>query len=74
MQLIRAIHDRQEETDAKLDALSMDVHHIRGEVTSHQKILEQLSENRLRQGQILERLSVRLIEQETDIAILKQTV
>ena len=52
----------------------MDIHHIRGEVTSHQKILEQLSENRLRQGQILERLSVRSIEQETDIALLKQTV
>ncbi|WP_096198882.1 hypothetical protein [Bacillus sp. FJAT-45350] len=33
-QLVRAIHDRHEETDAKLDSLTMDVHNLHGEVTS----------------------------------------
>lgn len=30
--IVRAIRDRQAETDAKLDALSMDVHKLHGEV------------------------------------------
>lgn len=32
--IVRAIRDRQDETDAKLDALSMDVHKLHGELTS----------------------------------------
>jgi len=31
-QIVRAIRDRQEESDAKLDSLSMDVHHVHGEI------------------------------------------
>ncbi|ERI09756.1 hypothetical protein [Aneurinibacillus aneurinilyticus] len=33
-QITRAIHDRQEETDAKLEALAMEVHKLHGEVAS----------------------------------------
>ncbi|MEK0285313.1 hypothetical protein P5F76_01075, partial [Caldifermentibacillus hisashii] len=31
-QIVRAIRDRQDETDAKLDALSIDVHKLHGEL------------------------------------------
>lgn len=31
---IKVIRDHQEETDAKLENLTMDVHHMRGEMTS----------------------------------------
>ncbi|MEK5037986.1 hypothetical protein [Sporosarcina sp. FSL K6-3457] len=33
-QIIKVIRDRQEETDAKLENLTMDVHHMRGELTA----------------------------------------
>jgi chromosome segregation ATPase len=33
-QLVRVIHDRQEESDARIEALSMDVHQVIGELTS----------------------------------------
>lgn len=62
--LVRAIRDRQEETDAKLDALSMDVHKLHGEVAS-------IKEGQERHEKILEKLSLRSIEQEADIHELK---
>lgn len=51
-QAVRAIHDRQEETDAKLEALAMDMHHIKGELTrleekvdaNHEAVMSELSD------------------------------
>lgn len=59
-EIVRAIRDRQEETDAKLDALSMDVHKLHGEVASIK-----LNQDRLEK--IVEKLSVRSLEQESEI-------
>ncbi|MNP83219.1 hypothetical protein D3C76_1821030 [compost metagenome] len=53
--IVRAIRDRQEESDAKLDALSMDVHKQHGELSS-------LKEGQERHEKILEKLSLRSIE------------
>jgi len=36
-QIVKVIRDRQEETDAKLENLTMDVHHVRGELTALSK-------------------------------------
>jgi len=63
--VVRAIRDRHEETDAKLDALSMDVHKLHGELTH-------LKEGQERHERILEKLSLRSIEQETDISALRR--
>ncbi|GAA0407833.1 hypothetical protein [Paenibacillus motobuensis] len=63
--IVRAIRDRQEETDSKLDALSMDVHKLHGELTH-------LKEGQERHERILEKLSLRSIEQETDISALRR--
>lgn len=62
--IARAIRDRQEETDAKLDALSMDVHQLHGELSSIKVTQE-------RHEKILDKLSLRSIEQEADIHDLK---
>lgn len=59
-EIVRAIRNRQEETDAKLDALSMDVHKLHGEVASIK-----LNQDRLEK--IVEKLSVRSLEQESEI-------
>ena len=71
-QLIQAIRDRQEETDAKLDSLSMDVNKIHGIVSGHTEIIEKLAKSQESQEKILERLSLRSIEQEQDIAELRR--
>lgn len=80
-QMIRAIYDRQEETDARQEALTMDVHRLHGEVTSikeeqamHSDILQKLAEGQARQEKILERLSVRSIEQEADILAVRRAI
>ena len=44
-QLFRAVLDRQEETDAKLEALSMDVHKLHGKVEENSKKLDALAED-----------------------------
>ncbi|HHW36071.1 MAG TPA: hypothetical protein GXX18_02015 [Bacillales bacterium] len=41
-EIVQAIHDLQEETDAKLDALTIDVHKIHGIVTGHTEIIESM--------------------------------
>ncbi|MEK5069191.1 hypothetical protein [Sporosarcina sp. FSL K6-1508] len=33
-QIVKVIRDRQEESDAKLENLAMDVHHMRGDLTA----------------------------------------
>ncbi|MFD3259340.1 hypothetical protein ACE3MQ_12085 [Paenibacillus lentus] len=63
--IVRAIRDRQDETDAKLDALSMDVHKLRGDFV-------RLQEGQERHEKVLEKLSLRSIEQETDISALRR--
>lgn len=62
--IVRAIRDRQEETDARMDAPSMNVHKLHGE-------LQFLKEGQERHEKILEKLSLRSIEQEADIRELK---
>lgn len=62
--IVRAIRDRQDETDAKLDALSMDVHKLRGDFV-------RLQEGQERHEKVLEKLSLRSIEQEADISALR---
>ena len=80
-QMIRAIYDRQEETDARQEALTMDVHKLHGEVTAikeeqalYSDILQKLAEGQARQEKILERLSVRSIEQEADILAVRRAI
>ncbi len=62
--IVRAIRDRQDETDAKLDALSMDVHKVHGELSSVKSTQD-------RHEKILDKLATRSIEQEADIHQLK---
>ncbi|WP_017754720.1 hypothetical protein [Calidifontibacillus oryziterrae] len=64
-QITKTIRDRQEETDAKLVNLSMDVHKIKGELLS-------LKEGQERQDKILESLAMRSLEQETELRDLKR--
>lgn len=64
-QITKTIRDRQEETDAKLENLSMDVHKIKGELLS-------LKEGQERQDKILESLAMRSLEQETELRDLKR--
>lgn len=63
-EIVRAIRDRQEETDAKLDALSMDVHKLHGEVASVKTKQERLEI-------IVEKLSARSLEQESEIRSIR---
>ena len=63
-QLTRAIYDRQEETDARLEALTMDVHKATGDITS-------LKQVQARQEKIMSTLALRSLEQETDLRELK---
>jgi len=72
LQLItRAIRDRQDETDAKLEALAMDIHRLNGTVESIQADVSELKKGQQRQDKVLESLAVRSLEQETDIRRLK---
>ncbi len=41
---MNALLHRQEETDAKLEALTMDVHHMRGEMTAMKQEIHALNE------------------------------
>lgn len=66
-QITSAIRDRQEETDAKLEALSMDVHQLHGVVVAIKEEIAELNKGQQRQDRILEALAVRSLEQETDI-------
>ncbi|SDZ53256.1 hypothetical protein SAMN05421736_11616 [Evansella caseinilytica] len=65
--IVKAIHDRQEETNATLEALSMDVHKLNGVVTEHNKKLDSIVNIQERQQRILETLALRSIEQETEL-------
>lgn len=78
-QLTRAILDRQEETDAKVEALTMDVHQIKGDVAKLKEDVATLKsdvgllkEGQQRHEKILETLALRSIEQETTIRQMKQ--
>ncbi|MGG5253695.1 hypothetical protein ACQYAD_09385 [Neobacillus sp. SM06] len=66
-QIVRAIRDRQENTDAKLESLSMDVHNIRGVITSIKETQQILIQGQERQDKILESLALRSLEQETEL-------
>lgn len=64
-EIVDAIRHRQEETDAKLDSLSMDVHKIHGELSS-------IKSGQERHEKILVSLSMRSLEQETEIRDLQK--
>lgn len=64
-QMVRVIHDRQEETDAKLESLTLDVHKVHGELSS-------LKQGQERQEKILETLALRSIEQESELREVKR--
>lgn len=66
-QLTKAIIHRQEMTDAKLEALTLDVHKIYGMMVSFQASQE-------RQDKILEMLSLRSLEQEGEIRDLRRAI
>lgn len=66
-QITTAIRDRQDETDAKLEALTMDIHRLNGTVEAIKEDVTELKKGQLRQDKILESLAVRSLEQETDI-------
>lgn len=72
IEITKALRDRQDETDAKLDALSMDVNKLHGVVTSHTELINTLVKSQERQEKILETLALRSLEQETDIRELKR--
>lgn len=65
LQLTKAIMHRQELADAKLEALTLDVHKIHGMMTAFQASQE-------RQDKILEILSLRSLEQEGTIRDLRR--
>ncbi|MEF2968052.1 hypothetical protein V3851_19670 [Paenibacillus sp. M1] len=65
--IVRAISDRQDVTDAKLDALSMDMNKRHGEQNS-------IREEQARHEKILEKLCLRSIEQETDISAIRRAL
>lgn len=106
-QIYRALRDRQDESDAKLDGMAMDVHRMQGDVTAlkegqiaMQSDIAELKNDQsamksdiavmrtdiseLKEGQrvmlsiqqeqqkILERLSIRSVSQEADIAELRR--
>jgi chromosome segregation ATPase len=63
-QIVTAIRDRQEETDARLEALSMDVHRLVGEHTKNQSDIA-------RHEKVLGLLSLSILEHKSDIDSLK---
>jgi chromosome segregation ATPase len=73
-QLTRAILDRQDETDAKLEALAMDVHYIKGEVTAMKQDIAELKQDVavLKQDVAVLKQDVAVLKQ--DVAVLKQDV
>ncbi|WP_409344481.1 hypothetical protein [Paenibacillus sp. MBLB4367] len=85
-QIYRALRERQDESDAKLDAMAMDVHRMHGDITSLKdgQFAMQSDITELKEGQrimlsiqqeqqkILERLSIRSVSQEADIAELRR--
>ena len=71
-QIVRAIRDRQENTDAKLESISMDVNKIHGEIISIKETQQLLIQGQERQDKILESLALRSLEQETELRELKR--
>ncbi|MBY0223481.1 MULTISPECIES: hypothetical protein [Sporosarcina] len=64
-QLTKAIFDRQDEKDAHVEARTLDVHKLHGELAS-------LKRGQERQDKILESLAMRSLEQETDLRDLRR--
>lgn len=71
-QIVQAIRDRQENSDAKLESVSMDVHKLHGEMTNIKETQQILIHGQERQDKILESLALRSLEQETELRELKR--
>jgi cell division protein FtsB len=84
--LLNAILERLEIQSAKIDAMQMDIHHIKGDIAELKADLAvlkadvsmlkadvtDLKNGQERQDKILESLAVRSLEQETDIRELRR--
>ncbi|MGG4452668.1 hypothetical protein [Brevibacillus porteri] len=57
-----ALMDRQDELDAKIDALTMDVHLLKAEVAELKQDVAELKEGQDRHERILETLALRALE------------
>jgi len=66
-EMVHAIHHRQEETDANLEALSANVQYMMGDI-------KELKEGQKKQDKTLEGLSRRSVDHETDIHSLKRNI
>lgn len=64
-EMVLALRERGEETDAKLESLAMDVHKLHGELSS-------LKQGQERQDKILESLAMRSLEQETELREIRR--
>lgn len=71
-QIVLALRDRQEESDAKIEALSMDMNKLHGVVAGHSELLHSIVDTQKRQEKILETLALRSIEQETELREFKR--
>lgn len=71
-QIVTALRDRQDETDAKLESLTMNVHKIHGTVTGHTELINRIVKTQERQEKILETLALRSIEHETELREFKR--
>jgi len=66
-EMVHAIHHRQEETDANLEAISANVQYMMGDI-------KELKEGQKKQDKTLEGLSRRSVDHETDIHSLKRNI
>ena len=69
-QLLKAVINRQEETDAKLDNMAMDIHKLHGEVTSLED--QTVANSELKAP--LENIIHRVDDLETDVKIIKKAI
>jgi len=73
-QVTRAILDRQDETDAKLEALTMEVHQLKGEVAELKRDVAVLKQDVAELKQDVAVLKQDVAELKEDVAELKQDV
>jgi len=73
-QVTRAILDRQDETDAKLEALTMEVHQLKGEVAELKRDVAELKQEVTELKQDVAVLKQDVAELKEDVAVLKQDV
>jgi chromosome segregation ATPase len=71
-EIVTAIRHNQESQRAEHDAMVLTISGMQGDITSINQKIDHLAESQDRQDKILESLSLRSLEQETDIRELKR--